>query len=191
MKRFLVVFTCFFIWACSQNASKQESSSYWHYQPQNFSAQTDYHAKQIVNGYQDLLKGFANRDTLMIKENSIGLAKLTDSLSKLTMSTDKNVQKNWENSLQNIGAELQGVFISNAENNSKELKMSMNMTGIQILDLLSNIGYKENSIYIFNAQDDQFEDGLIWFGTQKMSANPYEMKVGKEMQATSMLQELK
>ena len=191
MKRFLVVFTCFFMWACSQKASKQESSSYWHYQPQNYNAQTDYNAKQIVNGYQDLLKGFANRDTLKMNESSIGLAKLTDSLSKLILSTDKNIQKNWENSLQNIGAELQGVFVSNAENNSKELKMSMNMTGIQILDLLCNIGYKESSIYIFNTKDEQFEDGLIWFGNQKMSSNPYEMQVGKEIQASSILQELK
>ncbi len=191
MKRFLVVFTCFFMWACSQKASKQESSSYWHYQPQNYNAQTDYNAKQIVNGYQDLLKGFAYRDTLKMKESSIGLAKLTDSLSKLILSTDKNIQKNWENSLQNIGAELQGVFVSNAENNSKELKMSMNMTGIQILDLLCNIGYKESSIYIFNTKDEQFEDGLIWFGNQKMSSNPYEMQVGKEIQASSILQELK
>lgn len=191
MKRFLVVFTCFFMWACSQNASKQESSSYWHYQPQNYNAQTDYNAKQIVNGYQYLLKGFANRDTLKMNESSIGLAKLTDSLSKLILSTDKNIQKNWENSLQNIGAELQGVFVSNAENNSKELKMSMNMTGIQILDLLCNIGYKESSIYIFNTKDEQFEDGLIWFGNQKMSSNPYEMQVGKEIQASSILQELK
>ena len=190
MKPFLLIILCFCILACAQNSSKQENTNIWHFKAQNNNPQLDQDAQQIINGYQKLLKDYANDDTLNIKEGSVNLAKLSDSLAMLKLSADSATQMNWSNGLNNISGELQGVFMSNAENNNKELKMSMNMTAIQILQWLGDIGYKAQSIYIFNTKDDQFEDGLYWFGDQKKSFNPYHNVAGQNETATGLLQEM-
>lgn len=191
MNKFLAIIASFCLFACSQTPTDQATTNIWHFKAQNNNPQLDNNAEQIISGYKALLNDYANMDTLKIKEGSINLAKLTDSLALLKLTTDSSLQMNWTNGLNNISGELQGVYMSNAENNNKELKMSMNMTAIQLLQLLSDIGFKKRNIYIFNVKDDQFEDGLFWLDEQKKSLNPYHKVMGKEEVATGLLQEIK
>jgi hypothetical protein len=191
MNKFLALIAIFCLFACSQSTSKEVSSNIWHFKAQNNNPQMDNNALQIISGYKALLNDYANMDTLNLKEETIQLAKLSDSLSMLTLSADTTIQMNWENGLSSLSGELQGVYMSSVENNNKELKMSMNMTAIQILQLLSDIGFKQRNIYIFKTKDDQFEDGLFWFGEQKKSINPFHKVTGQEEIATGLLQEMK
>ena len=151
----------------------------------------DHQLQPIITGYQELLRGLVNKDTLYIKETGMGLIKLSDSLAGLTLATDTLLQNNWANGLVNISAELQGMLISNSEQDLKELTMSMNMTAVQILKLLSDIGYKEHNVYIFNATSEFIEDGVYWISLQKNTKNPFSQNNKDEIQAQGILQEMK
>jgi hypothetical protein len=82
-------------------------------------------------------------------------------------------------------------MISNSEQDFKELTMSMNMTGVQILKLLSDIGYKEHNVYIFNAPSEFIEDGVYWLSLQKNTKNPFSKSNKEDVQAQGILQEMK
>jgi hypothetical protein len=119
MNKFLAIIASFCLFACSQTPTDQATTNIWHFKAQNNNPQLDNNAEQIISGYKALLNDYANMDTLKIKEGSINLAKLTDSLALLKLTTDSSLQMNWTNGLNNISGELQGVYMSNAENNNK------------------------------------------------------------------------
>jgi hypothetical protein len=191
MKTFLMILLCFCAFACTTDTKNTAPNLLWHFNAKQNNAQMDHQLQPILTGYQELLRGVANKDTLYIKETSTGLVKLADSLTGLKLATDTLLQNNWVNGLVNISAELQGVMISNSEQDFKELTMSMNMTAVQILKLLSDIGYKEHNVYIFNAASEFIEDGVYWLSLQKSTKNPFSKSNKEDIQAQGILQEMK
>jgi hypothetical protein len=99
------------------------------------------------------------------------------------------LNKIWTDGLVNVNAELSAIITNNELNDFEEIKMSVNMIGIQILNLLGQIGYKEHNIYIFNAKSNNVEDGYYWFGLQKNSKNPFETEKSQNANAFAILQE--
>ena len=89
-------------------------------------------------------------------------------------------------SLNNINAELQGLL---AEQSLPALNMATHMVSIQFLNLLATVGYQEKNIYVFNVQDEKLEDGMIWFGWNKTSNDPYHSNRKGEIVAQQLLQE--
>ena len=191
MKSFLMIILCFCVLACATNTKNSESNLLWHFNAKQHNSQMDHQVQPIISGYQELLRGLANKDTAYIKQTSLILIKRLDSLAGLTLSTDTALQNSWFTGLGNISAELQGVMESNFTQDAKELTLSMNMTAVQILQLLSEIGFKENNIYIFNAPNEYIEDGVYWFSLQKKMVNPFNQDQKKELQAVGILQEMK
>jgi hypothetical protein len=191
MKPFLMIILCFCVFACATNTKNTESNLLWHFNAKQNNSQMDHQVQPIITGYQELLKGVANKDTSYIKETSFALLTVLDSIAGLSLSTDTALQSNWVTGVGNISAELQGVVESNTMQDAKELTLSMNMTAVQILQLLSEIGYKEHNIYIFNAPNEYIEDGVYWLSLLKNTVNPFNEDKKKEIQAVGILQEMK
>ena len=191
MKPFLILIQCFCCFACTTNTKNASPNLLWHFNAKQNNNQMDHQMQPILLGYQELLRGISNKDTLYTNETATGIAKLADSLAAVKLTTDTLMQNNWVNGLTNISAELQGVIISNREQDLKELTMSMNMTAVQILKLLSDIGYKEHNVYIFSAPSEYIEDGVYWISLQKNAKNPFIKNSKEELQAQGILQEMK
>ena len=88
-----------------------------------------------------------------------------------------------------MNAELSAIIMENDLVGWDEIKMSMNMCGLQLLNLLGQIGYKEHTIYIFNTRNSELEDGYYWLGLQKNSKNPFEANKNENISAVAILQE--
>ncbi|MEK0422525.1 MAG: hypothetical protein RLZ95_435 [Bacteroidota bacterium] len=191
MKPFLMTILCFSLFACTTNTQKTASNELWHFNAKQNNVQLDGLIQPIITGYQDLLKSLSTKDTFYIRQKSSLLIQIADSLAGLPLTTDTLLKKNWINGLGNFNAELQGVIESNASQDLKELTLSMNMATVQLLNLLSEIGYKQHSIYVFNASNEYIEDGVYWFGIQKRSINPFNYVEKVEMNAMGVLQEMR
>lgn len=191
MKPFLMTLLCFSLLACANHSEKLAPNSLWHFNAKGNNAQMDAQVQPLIIGYQELLKGVTNKDTGFVSQTSTMLIHLSDSLAALPLTTDTALKNSWVNGLGNFSAELKGVIESNASQDTKELTLSVNMTAVQLLQLLSEIGYKQRVIYIFNAPSEYIEDGVYWFGFQKNAINPFNVDQKKETQAMGVLQEMK
>jgi hypothetical protein len=179
------------VFACTTSSKNAEPNVLWHFNAKSNNPQMDHQVQPIILGYQELLKGITIKDTSYINGTSLNIIQLADSLAGLKITTDTLLQNSWMNGLGNISAELQGVIISNKEQDAKELTFSLHMTAVQLLTLLSDIGYKEHQIYIFNAANEYIEDGVYWFSYQKQSKNPFDSDHKSAIQAMGVLQEMK
>lgn len=167
MYKYLLIITCFGIFACTSQSTSNPVENVWHFSPAHNNLIIDHNWQPLIAKYQDILTGLANKDSLYLHNATRELIKMSDSLSPLN-------------------AELQGVLLAN---NPNELNMAVHMTGVQILNMLAAIGYKEHTIYIFNVSDQAFEDGLIWFGLTKTARDPFHGEKRNLITATQILQE--
>ncbi len=198
MNKFLGIIICFCAFACTSNSKKTQEPDLilhfnlvWAVSEKDNNPDMDRNAQFIISGYQELVKGIAQKDTSYIKEYSLLLVKTSDSLGTLKISKDTAMQEAWVNGLGNISNELQGLLESNAQGDKKELNNTFNMLSVQMLNWLAAIGYKQRTIYIFNAPNEYIEDGIYWFGIQKKSLNPFNKDQKEELQALGILQEMK
>ena len=189
MHKILIISVCIGLFACNQNEDKQSSNITWEYVAKNNQAILDHQCQPILFQYQELLKALKNRDTSYLKLVAKNAILITDSLSQLKLPIDSNAQKIWVNGVGNINAELSAMMLENELNAWDEIKMSMNMCGLQVLNLLGQIGYKEHTVYIFNTNNKELEDGYYWLGLQKNSKNPYEVNKNENVSAVAILQE--
>jgi len=189
MYKILIISVCIGLFACNQNKNKQSSNVTWEYVAKNNQAILDHQCQPILFQYQELLKALKNRDTSYLKLVANNAILITDSLSQLKLPIDSNAQKIWVKGVGNINAELSAMMLENELNGWDEIKMSMNMCGLQVLNLLGQIGYKEHSVYIFNTNNRELEDGYYWLGLQKNSKSPYEVNKNENVNAVAILQE--
>ncbi len=189
MYKILVLIVCIGLFACNQSDIKQTNNTTWSYIAKNNHAVLDQHCQPILFQYQELLKALKSKDTSYLKLVTHNAIKLSDSLSLIKFQIDSTTQKIWVDGLGNINAELSGMVIDNELNNWDEIQMSVNMCGLQLLNLLGQIGYKEHTIYVFNANSSELEDGYFWLGLQKNSKNPFKTAKNENVSAIAILQE--
>ena len=189
MYKILILIVCVGLFACNQSDNKQTSNKTWVYFANNNNPIVDDQCQPILFQYQELLKALKNKDTSYLKLVANNAIQLTDSLSLIKLPVDTITQKTWSDGLGNINAELSGMVLDNELPGWEELKMSINMSGLQILNLLGQIGYKERTIYIFNTNSSDLEDGYFWFGLQKNSKNPFNSEKSENTSAMAILQE--
>jgi len=187
MKPFFFILFAFFVMACASPEEPVIDKQLWAFSPQNNQGSFDKALLPLLNNYQELLKGLAAGDTAFIFNAAKTLIQLTDSFPAATITfKDSLLHEQTKQSLNNINAELQGLI---AEQSLPALNMATHMVSIQFLNLLATVGYREKNIYIFNVQDVTLEDGLIWFGWNKTSKDPYHSNRKGEIVAQQFLQE--
>ncbi len=186
MIKYLSIILSIGLMACSSNTYKSTDSSSWNFSTTHHDAILDRNCQPVIYQYQEIIKGLANRDTVYLQGASKQLLQICDSLSSLKLGKDSVTQKIWRDGLTNIYAELLGLTFAS---DPKEINISVHMTGIQILNLLAQIGYQSHTIYIFNVKDGAMEDGLGWFGLQKSTRDPFHSDNRKLIMATQVLQE--
>ena len=189
MYKILIVMVCVGVLGCEQTAKKQTNNIVWEYHLKNNSPILDHHCQSLLFQYQELLKAMKNKDSNYLKlvvNNSI---RITDSLANLKMPIDSNLDRIWVEGLVNINAEFTATINNIELSDLEEIKMSVNMIGVQILNLLGQIGYKQQSIYIYKAKSNNVEDGYYWFGLQKNNKDPFETEKSRNVTAFAILQE--
>ena len=190
MYKYLIILFCLSAAACSeQNSNSQSITNNWAYQPQNHSDVLDEQCQPIIVKYQELLKGVKRQDTAYISLVANEMKFQLDSFATMDLSKDTLLNNEMKAGFQNIAAELEAVIYSNGMGDESELKISVNMCTIQILNLLGKIGYNKQQVYIFETEDIVLEDGLYWFALQKNAPNPYQPNQKKEVEAIYILQE--
>ncbi len=190
MYKYLIILFCLSAAACSeQNSNSQSITNNWAYQPQNHSDVLDEQCQPIIVKYQELLKGVKRQDTAYISLVANEMKFQLDSFATMDLSKDTLLNNEMKAGFQNIAAELEAVIYSNGMGDESELKISVNMCTIQILNLLGKIGYNKQQVYIFQTEDIVLEDGLYWFALQKNAPNPYQSNQKKEVEAIYILQE--
>lgn len=190
MYKYLIILFCLSAAACSeQNSNSQSITNNWAYQPQNHSDVLDEQCHPIIVKYQELLKGVKRQDTAYISLVANEMKFQLDSFATMDLSKDTLLNNEIKAGFQNIAAELEAVIYSNGMGDESELKISVNMCTIQILNLLGKIGYNKQQVYIFQTEDIVLEDGLYWFALQKNAPNPYQSNQKKEVEAIYILQE--
>ena len=190
MYKYLIILFCLSAAACSeQNSNSQSITNNWAYQPQNHSDVLDEQCQPIIVKYQELLKGVKRQDTAYISLVANEMKFQLDSFATMDLSKDTLLNNEMKAGFQNIAAELEAVIYSNGMVDESELKISVNMCTIQILNLLGKIGYNKQQVYIFQTEDIVLEDGLYWFALQKNAPNPYQSNQKKEVEAIYILQE--
>jgi hypothetical protein len=189
MYKILIFIVCIVIFSCKQNAINQINNQTWEYIAKNNHAILDQQCQPILFQYQELLKALKSKDTSYLNLVANNTIQLTDSLAKLKFPIDTITQKIWFDGVGNINAELKGMVINNELISWDEINMSINMYSLQILNLLGQIGYKQHTIYIYNANSREIEDGFFWLSFQKNSKNPFVSEKSQNATAVAILQE--
>ena len=191
MYKYFGFIACILILSCTDSSKKVSFATNFQYMPQNHNNNLDHSVGKVIKDYQELLKGLSNKDTLFIYQNANDMLKSTDSLTNVKMELDSNIQKIWIDGLNNFNAELQGLQLSVGLNDWQETNTAIHMCGLQLLNLLAQIGYKEHQVYIFNVENKKSEDGFVWLGFQKQSRDPFHPENRKLIVAQEVLQEIK
>ena len=187
MKPYFFILFAFLVMSCASSEDPAINEQLWVYTPQNNQVNFDKACLPLLNNYQELLKGLAAGDTAYIFNAAKTLIQITDSFPAAAITfKDSLLLEQAKQSLNNINAELQGLM---AEQSLPAIYIATHMVSIQLLNLLANIGFKEKNIYVFNVQDEKLEDGLIWFGWNKTSNDPYHSNRKDEITAQQFLQE--
>lgn len=192
MYQFFTIMVVVLFLSCSEKISNSvDLGNNYHFIAQNNNKGLDHEASSVVKAYQDLLKGLNNKDTSYLYVISNQMLQLTDSLSNVKLPLDSNLNKIWVDGLNNLNAELQGLQFSVGLSDWEEAKMATHMCSLQIISLLSQIGYQEHPIYIYKSKPENAEDGFIWVDLQKTSRDPYHPKNHSLLSAVEVLQEIK
>jgi hypothetical protein len=171
MKPFFFILFAFLVMACDSPEDPAINKQLWAYSPQNNQGSFDKALMPLLNNYQELLKGLAAGDTAYIFNAAKTLIQLTDSFPTAAISFKDS------------------LLHERAKQSLPALNMATHMVSIQFLNLLATVGYQEKNIYVFNVQDEKLEDGMIWFGWNKTSNDPYHSNRKGEIVAQQLLQE--
>jgi hypothetical protein len=191
MYKYLGFIACILILSCGESNKQVNFTTDYKFMAQNQNNTLDHQVGPVLLAYQELIKGLYQKDTIYMNQTVHVMVNLTDSLTSLTLKLDSNQQKIWTDGLGNLNAELQGVQLADKVNGMEETKMSIHMVGLQLLNLLAQMGYKEHLVYIFNAENNKDEDGYVWLSLQKSSRDPFHSENRKEIMAQEVLQEIK
>jgi hypothetical protein len=187
MKPYFFILFAFLVMACTSPEEPTIDKQLWVFNPQNNQENFDKALLPLLNNYQELLKGVAVADTAYVLNAAKTLIQLTDSFPAAAITfKDSLLKEQAKQSLNNINAELQGLI---AEQSLPALHLATHMVSIQFLNLLASVGYHQKNIYIYNVQDEKLEDGMIWFGWNKTSKDPYHPNRKEEIKAQQLLQE--
>jgi hypothetical protein len=187
MKPYFFILFAFLVMACTSPEEPTIDKQLWVFNPQNNQENFDKALLPLLNNYQELLKGVAVADTTYVLNAAKTLIQLTDSFPAAAITfKDSLLKEQAKQSLNNINAELQGLI---AEQSLPALHLATHMVSIQFLNLLASVGYHQKNIYIYNVQDEKLEDGMIWFGWNKTSKDPYHPNRKEEIKAQQLLQE--
>jgi hypothetical protein len=191
MRKYCGILACILILSCRGSEKHINFTVDYQFMAQHQNNMLDHQVGPVIMAYQELIKGLYQKDTSYIIQMTNNLVRMTDSLGGLKLDLDSTRQKIWTDGLGNLNAELQGVQLTDKGHELQETKMSIHMCGLQLLNLLAQMGYKEHPIYIFTSQEINLEDGFIWLSVQKTSRDPYNSDNRKEISAQEVLQELK
>jgi hypothetical protein len=191
MYKYFAFISILLLLSCSQSSNKDAFLNNYPYLPKNQNSVLDQRIGPVIQAYQELIKGLNSKDTFYIHQSANQMVQLTDSIQSIKMVLDSNIQKIWSDGLSNLNAELQGLQITSSENNFEETKMLIHMCGLQLLNLLGQIGYKGHTVYIFNSENRSAEDGYIWLSLQKSTRDPFHPDNRLAISAQAVLQEAK
>ena len=191
MRKYCGILACILILSCGSSEKHINFTVDYQFMAQNQNNMLDHQVGPVIMAYQELIKGLYQKDTSYIIQMTNNLVRMTDSLGGLKLDLDSTRQKIWIDGLGNLNAELQGVQLTDKGHELQETKMSIHMCGLQLLNLLAQMGYKERPIYIFTSQESNLEDGFIWLSVQKTARDPYNSDNRKEISAQEVLQKLK
>lgn len=189
MRHLIVLFFIILGIACNQPENKGTDQNLWLFDPSQNSPISDNLCSPIIKDYQELLKSLVKNDTADLFAKAKLFIFDLDSLPTHFNATNAIPFTHFKNNIIHIQDELQGLIL---EQYPEELNMSMNMVSIQILHLLGSIGYKKQTIYIFNTNGNRStleEDGLLWLSENKKSINPYLSNSNELVMANYILQE--
>jgi len=176
--------------ACSSPTAPVLDNKQAVYLSQNNNPAIDKACQPLILQYQEILKGMASNDTNYIFNVTRSYIQITDSLTALNLVADTNLQQNFNFGVIALNAELKGLLTASTESDFlKEIKFSVNMVGIQLIHLLGQVGYKQQTIYIYLANDQQMEDGLKWMSWQKTMRDPFHPNVRSMLTADQVLQD--
>lgn len=189
MGKFLILLLALFVMACSSPEKQMPHNDLWAFEGSKNDPQVDALLSPIFADYEGMLKSMANNDTSSMFSIAKSLILRCDTLPRLIQIKDTALQNSLQLGLMNFEDELQGLVL---EQYSNDIHVSINMATIQLLHLLGTVGYKKQTVYIYNTIDNNTkseEDGLIWLALTKKSNNPY-YSIGNEIvNAISILQE--
>jgi len=191
MLKYLGFIACILILSCGEPNNHANFIADYHFMAQNQNKVLDHQVGPILANYQALLKGLYQNDSNYINLSASEMIHLTDSLANLQLDLDSNRQKIWTDGLGNLNAELQGLQLADKGNGLEETKMSIHMCSLQLLSLLTQMGYKEHQVYIYTSENSKDEDGYVWLSLQKSTRDPFHFENRKEILAQEVLQEIK
>ena len=187
MKTYLYIIFALLMIGCASPENPAATKELWEFTPKNNHPNFDRACLPLLNSYQELMKGVAADDTAYLFNAAKNMIQLTDSFPFGVLApTDTVLNDQIKQSLSAINAELQGLI---AEQNISAIHMATNMISVQFLNMLGSVGFKERNIYIFNVNDENVEDGLIWFGWNKTAEDVYHKDKKGEVTAQQLLQE--
>jgi len=182
MKILLFISSLLLLIACSAPEPTEKSDNLWSYTASHHQAVLDQAIKPMINGYNNLLQGFYNQDTIVINAHVNALLSLADSLIAHIDVQDSTQQKR-VSTLQSIQSELEAMGL---EQTIEGKQKSLSMLSVLLLNYLGDIGFQQNTIYIFNnaANEEQ-----TWFGFAKTARSPYTPLDKAQVTANQILQE--
>ena len=176
--------------ACSSVTTPVLDNTKVVYLSQNNNPAIDKACQPLIVQYQEILKGMTNKDTVYLFQVTRSYIQITDSLVALNLVADSNLQENFNLGVNALNGELKGLLAAPSEHDlTKEIKLSVNMVGIQLIHLLGQVGYKQQTIYIYSVNEDQVEDGLKWMGWQKTMRDPFHPNSKSTLTADQVLQD--
>lgn len=190
MVKHFTLFGTLFIMACASPHQPTVDSELWKFEAKNNNLTIDSVCEPLVNNYLELMMALHHQDTSYLVNKATILLSMTDSLQNRTLLQDTTLQNNFKNGLVALGAELSAMMVEKTPN---ELAFSGHMVSLQLLNLLGNLGYQKQTIYIFNGVGMLgvgAEDGLTWLSLSKKSINPYQTQKNESVTAQKVLQEI-
>jgi hypothetical protein len=192
MKKYLIGLGMLLGFACNSNNSAVPAAQENDFLPQNHKTEIDQACKPIISNYMELLKGLSLGDTAYFFNKNEELGHLTDSVALLNLTTDTSLALHFKNELLNVHAESEALKALRGDSTElidhNELNISFHMLSMHLINLLGQVGYAAQNVYIFTVSDSQFEDGFKWISWQKQSRDPYHPKNRAEIMADQLLQ---
>ena len=190
MVKHFALFCTLIIMGCTSPDQPVIDSELWKFEAKNNNLAIDAACEPLMNNYLDLMTALHRQDTSYLVQKATILISLTDSLQNIMLIKDTLLQQNFRNGLLTLQAELNALIL---EKTAQEIAFSANMISLQLLNLLGNVGYQKQTIYIFNGVGVEgigVDDGLCWLALSKKSINPYQTQKNEFVTAQKVLQEM-
>jgi len=154
MGKLLILFLALLVMACSSPEKQMPTHVLWAYDGSKNDPQLDALFTPIMEDYDGMLKSLAKNDTSTLFSIAKSLMLRCDTLPHLIQNKDTAIQRSFQLGLMNFEDELQGLVLEQYPN---DIQSSMNMASIQLLHLLGSVGYKKQTVYIYNTSDNKLK----------------------------------